>query len=142
MIATFCGPAEWLSGRTIAEGAAIMLVSLLGTLALAVLVIVNLPADHFSAGPRPILSEKHWSLRLAVRIAKNLAGGLLVALGLVLSIPSIPGQGLLTILVGLTFLEFPGKRRLELAIVRRGRVLRVLNAVRARWRRAPLEIRA
>ena len=54
----------------------------------------------------------------------------------------MPGQGLLTILVGLLMLDIPGKRRLELAIVRRGPVLGSINKLRARFRRPPLRVDA
>jgi hypothetical protein len=42
-------------------------------------------------------------------IGKNALGVLLVAIGVVLSIPGVPGQGLLTILLGVMLLDFPGK---------------------------------
>ncbi len=43
-----------------------------------------------------------------------------------------PGQGLLTLLIGLLLLNFPGKYRLERWLVRRPGVLRTLNWVRRR----------
>ena len=51
---------------------------------------------------------------------------------------ALPGQGILTILVGITLLNFPGKRRLELRIVRQRRVLRAINWMRAKAKRPPL----
>jgi hypothetical protein len=132
--------AEALTGRDLALGVAVTIVGLLATLALATYIVVNLPVDHFK-DPRHHRTtiERHWALHLAGRIAKNVAGALLVIIGVVLSIPAVPGQGILTILVGLTLLQFPGKRRLELAIVRHDRVLRVLNKLRSTWNRPPLE---
>jgi hypothetical protein len=51
-----------------------------------------------------------------------------------------PGQGLLTILMGIMLLNFPGKQRLELAIVRRPAVLKSINWVRGRAGRPPLQL--
>ncbi len=49
-------------------------------------------------------------------------GLFLVLLGGVLSVPGIPGQGILTALIGLVLLDFPGKRRLEQKILSRPRL--------------------
>lgn len=68
------------------------------------------------------------------RIARNLVGVLLVAVGLVLALPGVPGQGLLTIAAGLLLADFPGKRRL----LGQRRVLRAVNRVRTRAGVAPI----
>jgi hypothetical protein len=52
----------------------------------------------------------------------------------------LPGQGILTIFAGLLLLEFPGKRRVEIALIRRPGVLRAVNWLRRRAHRPPLEI--
>lgn len=44
-------------------------------------------------------------------LLRNVLGYALIALGVVLSIPLVPGQGLLTILVGLSLADWPGKQR-------------------------------
>ena len=58
--------------------------------------------------------------------------------GIILSVPGVPGQGLLTMLVGLVLLDIPGKRRLELKLVSRPRVVRAINRLRKRFSRPPL----
>jgi UPF0716 family protein affecting phage T7 exclusion len=78
--------------------------------------------------------------RAAYTIGKNLLGAVLVVVGIVLSLPGVPGQGLLTVLVGVLLLDVPGKRRLELAIVRRPAVLRTINRLRRRFGRKPLQV--
>ena len=77
-----------------------------------------------------------------VAVGKNLLGAVLVVVGAVLVIPGVPGQGLLTILIGLLLLDIPGKRRLELAIVRRPRVLRTINKLRKHYAKPPLVVEA
>ena len=62
----------------------------------------------------------------------------LVLLGGVLSVPGIPGQGLLTVVIGLVLLDFPGKRRLEQSILSRPGLRVRVNRLRARFGREPL----
>ena len=50
----------------------------------------------------------------------------------------LPGQGVLTILIGLSLLEFPGKRRLEAKIVGQPTVLSTINNMRAKFGKPPL----
>jgi len=73
-------------------------------------------------------------------VGKNLLGLVLVALGVVLSVPGVPGQGLLTILIGIILLDFPGKRALVQRLVGRPAVLGAINRLRARFRRPPMEL--
>ena len=60
------------------------------------------------------------------------------AVGLVMSVPGIPGQGLLTVLIGLMLVDFPGRRRLERALARRRGLLAAMNRIRARFGHPPL----
>jgi len=104
-------------------------------------IVVKLPADYFSkkhelkfwAGPRPLL-------RATGIIGKNILGVLLVAVGIVLSLPGVPGQGLLTILLGVMLVDFPGKRRLEQKLLNRPGIIKSINNLRARFEKPPLEL--
>ena len=60
--------------------------------------------------------------------------------GFLLSLPGIPGQGVLTILLGVMLIEFPGKRRWELWLISRPRVHSAVNTIRQRFGRPPIEI--
>ena len=90
-----------LTWRSVLIGALIFLASFLFNLAIVSFILVKLPADHFAknrktkfwAGPNP-------ALHAAKMIGKNILGIVLVVLGIVLSLPGVPGQGLLTILLG------------------------------------------
>ena len=109
------------------------------SIAVVTLVLVKLPSNYFhSSHAREFLVERHPILRALGIIAKNLAGLLLVALGIVMSLPGVPGQGVLTILLGIMLLDFPGKRDLEARIVSRPRVLRAVNLLRERFDKQPL----
>ncbi len=102
--------------------------------------LARLPADYFSRSERKTLGIEvpNRPLRTLAAVGKNALGALLVALGVLMLV--LPGQGILTLLVGLLLLDFPGKHRLERRIVGAPRVLRVVNALRKRWNRPPLEL--
>ncbi|MBW2527394.1 MAG: hypothetical protein JRI23_24645 [Deltaproteobacteria bacterium] len=120
-------------------GAVAFVAGLLITSAIVVAFVVLIPADHFVA-PRAAMRRRLPSpvARFAYLAGKNALGVLLVIAGVLLSLPGVPGQGLLTILVGIMLLDIPGKRRLELRIVGRPRIRRGLDRIRGRFGRAPL----
>ncbi len=102
-------------------------------------VLVKLPPTYFQAAhDRDFWKEKHRALRWGGIVGKNLAGVLLIALGVMMSLPGIPGPGFLTILLGVMLLDFPGKRALELKIVSRPRVLNGINGLRRKFDKPPL----
>lgn len=51
-----------------------------------------------------------------------------------------PGQGVLTILIGLSLLDLPGKRAVERRLIGNPAVLRAVNALRAKAHRPPLRL--
>jgi hypothetical protein len=105
------------------------------------LILVRLPADYFVGPHAPAFwRDRHPALRLAGRVLKNLVGVVLVVAGVVLSLPGVPGQGVLTILIGLMCLDLPGKRKLEQRLVRRPRILKFINGLRTRYGRPPLVV--
>jgi hypothetical protein len=102
---------------------------------------VNMPKDYFVGDGRSSPAHKPpMVVRALRRVAKNLLGLLFVATGLVLSLPLVPGPGLLLILSGLMLMDFPGKRALELRMVSKPLVLGPLNRLRAAFGRPPLNL--
>ena len=95
-------------------------------------IVVTLPEDYFE---RPPAARTLWTAR---RIVRNVVGVVLVVVGAALSVPGVPGQGVLTILVGLFLVDFPRRRQLERALVGRPGVLPALNRLRTRFKRRPL----
>ena len=57
---------------------------------------------------------------------------------MVLSLPGIPGPGVLIIFVGIMLLDFPGKRELERRLVSRPGILGKINGLRTRYGKPPL----
>lgn len=130
-LANFWQSLSW--GETVALSVLLFLVTFAGSLALTAWVLVKLPATYFRNDHPPALSGRHPILRWSGLILKNIAGLVLVLVGVLLSLPGVPGQGVLTILIGLILLDFPGKRRLEQWLITRPRVFRAVNGLRARF---------
>lgn len=128
----------WLVVAISAAGLVISLVST-GT------ILLTLPADHFqkseSSGLRRLPGEGGGGpFKILGRIGKNLLGLVLVLVGVILSLPGVPGPGLLTILSGLLLVDFPGKQGIERKIISRPGVLGPINRLRARFGRPSFEL--
>jgi hypothetical protein len=120
-------------------GLAISVALAVGSLAIAAVVVMSWSPTRFKSGaPAVFLPTRHPALRVLARVGANLAGIVLVLLGFVMALPGVPGQGILTMIIGLTLLDFPGKLGLERRLVSRPFILRQLNALRARFKRPPL----
>jgi hypothetical protein len=52
----------------------------------------------------------------------------------------LPGQGILTMLIGVSLMDIPGKRKLERRLIGRPAVLRTINKIRAKFGREPLVV--
>jgi len=128
---------DHLSNEVLAAiGVASLLAFLLGLFGIPWF-LVRLPADHFvRSDGRPVVPGTPWKWLLF--LVRNVAGALLVVLGLALLV--LPGQGILTILAGTMLLDLPGKRRLIQRLLGRGKVLAAVNALRERAGRPPLEM--
>ena len=117
----------------------IFLVTFVVSLVLVGMFLVWLPARYFvDREQRHFWIDRHPVIRITGVVLKNVAGLLLILLGLGLSLPGVPGQGLLTMLVGVILLDFPGKQRFERWMLGLPRVLRTVNRLRARYGRDPL----
>jgi hypothetical protein len=128
-----------LTWQRVLVAATISLGTFLGSIAVSILVLINLPANYFhSSHEREFWTDRHLALRMFGIFAKNVLGIVLVILGVVMSLPGVPGQGVLTILLGIMMLDFPGKRRLEQRLVRRPKILRAINRLRGRFEKPPL----
>jgi hypothetical protein len=120
-------------------GLGVFIVSFAGNLAMVTFLLVRMPADYFHpAYDRSFMPGRRGAMRWVGVIGKNLLGLLLVALGLALSLPGVPGQGLLTILLGVVLLDIPGLNAVEHRLVRRPAVVNAINKLRARFDKPPL----
>ena len=133
--------ANSLTWRSALIGGLIFLVTFVVNLAIVTLILVRIPADYFKNSHKTeFWSGPHPALRALGIIGKNILGVLLVALGVLLSIPGVPGQGLLTILLGIMLLDFPGKKTLERKLLNRPEIVKAINKLRRRFDKPALEL--
>ena len=101
--------------------------------------VVRIRPDYFTHELRPPRrwSNQHPYVRYAIVVGKNLLGVILVLTGVTLLI--LPGPGLLTLLVGLFLIDFPGKYRFEKWVVSRRYVRGPINWLRTHRDRVPLQ---
>ena len=120
-------------------GTVLFIVTFAGSSALVSFVLVRLPATFFHPShDRDILVDRHHVVRWSGIIIKNVVGLVLLLMGILMSIPGVPGPGVVTILFGIALLDFPGKRWLEYKIVSRPKIFRAINALRRKFDRPPL----
>jgi hypothetical protein len=102
--------------------------------------IIRIPPDYFTYKIRPpnAWANRHPVIRVAIVGGKNLLGGILALAGIIMF--ALPGQGLLTLLVGVFLLDFPGKYKFEKWLITRPRILNTINWLRKRRGRQPLKV--
>lgn len=114
----------------------------LASLVLIPIICVRMGEDYFMPhrDKEVTLAGRHPVLRWTGLVLKNVVGLILLTAGLGMLL--LPGQGLLTMILGVMLLNFPGKRALELRIIRMPGILRAINALRARAKHPPLKLPA
>ena len=124
-------PLLWASGLS--------LLALIATIVGVPWVVTRLPKDYFVRSERVVWRASFDAplLSLITSMLKNLLGLLLVVLGLIMLVT--PGQGIVTLLIGLLLMNFPGKYHLERWLVSRPGVLKGLNWLRRREGQLPFD---
>jgi putative transmembrane protein PGPGW len=116
---------------------ALSMVFFVGTLIAIPFILVRLPADYFDVRvPRPWMEDHHPVLRLLGHIVKNAVGAIFLFAGFLMLF--LPGQGVLTMLIGISMLDFPGKRKVEAKLIGQPTVLSVINGMRQKFNKPPL----
>ena len=136
-VADFFSSLTW---RSVLIGVLVFLATFLLNLGIVSVILVKLPADHFKSDKSKKVGGSNATIRVLKVIGKNVAGVLLIALGVVLSVPGVPGQGLLTILLGVMLVDFPGKDRLEQKLLSRPGIINTINRLRGRFGKPALEL--
>ena len=131
-------PDGWSEWQVAAAATSFAVASAVVSLLVAGYILARLPADFFVNDAARGTRVRHPVLRVLWIGLRNVLGWFLVALGVVLSLPGVPGQGILTILMGVVLLDFPGKYGVERWIVSRSFVSTAVNKMRAKLGRPPL----
>lgn len=105
-------------------------VMFVGTLAAIPWLVRRMPRDYFTSPP-----PKH---SLPVRIGRNALGFVLIAAGVAMLV--LPGQGILTILIGLSVVDLPVKHRIMRRLLLQPKVQRAVQHLRKTGGKPPLEL--
>ncbi len=106
-------------------------VMFVGTLVAIPIILSRLPTNYFQHDLEHIWMEDHHpALRLVGLILKNTIGLIFLFAGIAMLV--LPGQGILTMVIGISLLDFPGKRKLEHKLLTQPMVFQAMNAIRAK----------
>lgn len=100
--------------------------------------LIRIPRDYFiTKNSHTGSSLKRLSIfRLCLLIIKNILGIILLLCGIAMLI--LPGQGILTILLSITLMDLPHKRKFEFWLISRPLILTTVNALRKKSGVPPL----
>ncbi|RPJ05760.1 MAG: hypothetical protein EHM28_11445 [Spirochaetaceae bacterium] len=98
--------------------------------------ILKMPADYFVKRAAHIRKKLTMSM-LVPRIVRNCLGVVFLLVGIALLV--LPGPGWLTILLGVTLLDFPGKYRLEIWIIKLPFIKAPVDLLRQKHNREPIQ---
>ena len=130
---------QYVSTDTLVTLTVLSLVFFVGSLIAIPYILVRLPADYFDTRvPRPWMENHHPVLRLVGHVVKNAVGAVFLFAGFLMLF--LPGQGILTMLIGVSMLDFPGKRKLEAKMIGQPAVLNAINSMRQKFDKPPLII--
>ena len=111
---------------------------LLSLLGLSWLISI-IPHNYFVDKKRvSLIKMKNPLMWLPIIIIKNSIGLVLILCGILMLI--LPGQGVLTIITGLIFLDYPGKFKFERLLVRNKLILNSMNWIRRKLNKPDLII--
>jgi hypothetical protein len=98
-----------------------------------------IPQDYFcrDRGNDHSFRKRHPIIRLIGLVLKNIFGVLFVLAGIAMLV--LPGQGILTMLIGLMLMNFPGKLTLERRLIQQPAVFKTINWIRAKRGRPGLQ---
>ena len=98
-----------------------------------------IPHNYFVDKKRvSLIKMKNPLMWLLIIIIKNSIGLILILCGILMLI--LPGQGVLTIITGLIFLDYPGKFKFERLLVRNKLILNSMNWIRRKLNKPDLII--
>jgi|SRR5688572_3626776 hypothetical protein len=127
---------QYVSTETLIWLTVLSFVMFVGTLIAIPFVLVRLSADYFDVRvPRLWMQEHHPVLRIVGHIVKNVLGAVFLLAGILMLF--LPGQGILTMLIGISMLDFPGKRNIEAKLIGQPTVLSVINGLRKKRGKPP-----
>jgi len=115
-------------------------IGFIGSLIVIPWILIQIPSDYFSHEKR----QKHqWGsyppiIRLVLLLIKNIIGIIFIISGIIMLF--IPGQGIITIIIGIILTDFPDKYKIERWIINHTAILKYINKLRAKAKQSPIEV--
>lgn len=104
-------------------------------------ILVKLPGDYFlrvEDSGFPVQSRS--PIRVGLLILKNIVGIGIIVVGGILSLPLVPGPGIILVIIGLSLTSYPGKRKMQLKMLRAPLALGAVNWLRSKAGRSALRL--
>ncbi len=126
----------WVSQEVWVGLIAFSVIAFVGTLIAIPAILIRLPPDYFqNHHHKPWFANHHPIVRFLGLLAKNVAGIIFLLAGIAMLF--LPGQGLLTMLLGILFIDFPGKHHMEKKLIRHPKILSAINSFREKAGKLP-----
>jgi len=127
-----CAYHQWFIGMAIFS-----LVLFVLSLVFIPMLVILMPADYFHHRRRFETRQSPRTLwQIIFAIFKNIIGIILILAGFAMLV--LPGQGIITLLIGISLTDFPGKYRIEKYFIEKKPVLNALNWIRSKANKPPL----
>ena len=131
---------QWISenGAILGWLGILSIIMFIATLMIIPVLVARIPADYFLDQKRHVSRTRrvHPVVYMLWQLGKNITGALLILAGVAMLL--LPGQGILTILIGISLTNFPGKFALERRLVSQPSVFKAINWLRDRAGKPPL----
>ena len=127
--------------RIVSEDALIVLgvisiIMFVGTIVAIPIILNRLPTNYFQHDlEHKWMDNYHPIFRNIGLVVKNTVGLVFLLAGMAMLV--LPGQGILTIVIGVSLLDFPGKRKLEHKLLTQPMVFQAMNSIRAKCSKPP-----
>lgn len=114
-------------------------VTFIGSLIAIPWVISRLPVNYFIRHRELVAArhERHPLIAKIIFVSRNAIGFVFLLAGTAMLV--LPGQGIITILIGISFMDFPKKHHFVDYLVRRPKVVKLLNWIRKKENKPPFE---
>lgn len=130
---------QWIPADILISLTAVSIIGFMGSLIAIPWILIRLPSDYFDMRvPRHWMKDHHPLLRMIGLIVKNIIGVIFLIAGFLMLF--LPGQGVLTMLIGISFMDFPRKRMLEARLVGQPTLFNAINAMRHKFNKRPLTL--
>ena len=129
---------EVISEQALIVLGVISIIMFVGTIVAIPIILNKLPANYFQHDlEHKWMEDYHPIFRNIGLIVKNTVGLIFLLAGMAMLV--LPGQGILTMVIGVSLLDFPGKRKLEHKLLTQAMVFQAINSIRAKCSKPPFD---